>query len=83
MLSVSKSLKSMYSRLVILVRIFSGSGGNVLKCGGCGAGWWFGCPRNLEEPLGGDWALVEDAISRHLGILPTWRLSCLEGRSAR
>lgn len=45
MLSVSKSLKSMYSRLVILVRIFSGSGGNVLSCGGCGAGWWTGTPR--------------------------------------
>ena len=42
-----------------------------------------GCPGNLEEPLGGDWALVEVAISRHLGILPTWRLSCLGGRSAR
>ena len=42
-----------------------------------------GRPGNLEEPLGGDWALVEVAIRRHLGILPTWRLSCLGGRSAR
>ena len=42
-----------------------------------------GRPGNLEEPLGGDWALVEVAISRHLGILPTWRLSCLGGHSAR
>ena len=39
-----------------------------------------GCPGNLEEPLVGDWALVEVAMSRHLGILPTWRLSCLGGR---
>ena len=42
-----------------------------------------GRPGNLEEPLGGDWALVEVAISHHLGILPTWRLSWLGGRSAR
>ena len=35
-----------------------------------------GRPGNLEEPLGGDWALVEVAVSRHLGILPTWLLSC-------
>ena len=35
-----------------------------------------GRPGNLEELLGGDWALVEVAVSRHLGILPTWRLSC-------
>ena len=42
-----------------------------------------GRPGNLEEPLGGDWALAEVAISRHLGILPTWHLRCLGGRSAR
>ena len=39
-------------------------------------------PGNLEELLGGDWALVEVAISRHPGILPTWHLSFLGGRSA-
>ena len=42
-----------------------------------------GRPGDLEEALGGDWALVEVAISRHLGILPTWRFSCLGRRSAR
>ena len=38
-----------------------------------------GRPGNLEEPLGEDLALAEVAISRHLGILPTWRLRCLGG----
>ena len=42
-----------------------------------------GRPGDFEEPLGGDWALVEVAISCHLGILLMWRLSCLGGHSAR
>ena len=42
-----------------------------------------GRPGNLEEPLGGDWALVEVAISRHLGILPMWHLSWLGRRLVR